>query len=56
MNMQQAIRPAAVAGRLYPAVPEVLRTQTIELLTSAVPAEELTVLPKAIVVPHASYR
>jgi len=55
MNMQQAIRPAAFAGRLYPADPELLRTQTIELLTSAVPAEELTVLPKALVVPHAGY-
>lgn len=55
MNMQQAIRPAAVAGHLYPADPEFLRTQTLELLTSAVPAEELTALPKAIVVPHSGY-
>lgn len=50
-----SIRPAAVAGHFYPADPELLRAQVSELLTSAIPAEELTAAPKALVVPHAGY-
>ncbi|AUN94887.1 AmmeMemoRadiSam system protein B [Pseudazoarcus pumilus] len=50
-----SIRPAAVAGHFYPADPELLRARVSELLTSAMPAEELTAAPKALVVPHAGY-
>ena len=50
-----SIRPAAVAGHFYPDDPEMLRAQVNELLTAALPAEELTTPPKAIIVPHAGY-
>lgn len=50
-----SIRPAAVAGHFYPSDPEVLRAQVSELLTAAVPAEDLTTPPKAVIVPHAGY-
>lgn len=50
-----SIRPAAVAGHFYPSDPELLRNQVNEMLTAAMPAEELTTPPKAVVVPHAGY-
>lgn len=50
-----SVRPAAVAGHFYPSDPGVLRAQVSELLTTAMPAEELTAAPKAIIVPHAGY-
>lgn len=49
------IRPAAVAGHFYPSDPEQLRTQVSEMLAAALPAEDLTTPPKAILVPHAGY-
>src|SRR5690606_26076954 len=50
-----SIRPAAVAGHFYPSDPELLRNQINEMLTAAMPAEELATPPKAVVVPHAGY-
>lgn len=49
------IRPAAVAGHLYPSDPELLRNQISEMLASAMPAEELVTPPKALIAPHAGY-
>lgn len=50
-----SIRPAAVAGHFYPSDPELLRNQISEMLAAAMPAEELTMPPKAVIVPHAGY-
>ena len=45
-------REPAVAGTFYPADPEVLRRQLVEMLEKATPQENQ---PKAIIVPHAGY-
>ena len=50
-----SIRPAAVAGHFYPADAELLRNQVSEMLAAAMPAEDLTTPPKAVIVPHAGY-
>ena len=49
-----SIRPAAVAGCFYPADPQVLRAQIVEMLAAALPLEAVP-SPKALIVPHAGY-
>lgn len=49
-----SIRPAAVAGCFYPADPQVLRAQIVEMLAAALPLETVP-SPKALIVPHAGY-
>lgn len=46
-------RRPAVAGSFYPAQPDVLRRQVVELLANARAA--LKIVPKALIVPHAGY-
>lgn len=51
------VRPAAVAGRFYPADPGVLAADIDDLVRDAFEAEDPGSLPpKAIVVPHAGYQ
>ena len=45
-------RPSAVAGMFYPAQPQVLARDVVELLRGASPAARR---PKALIVPHAGY-
>jgi AmmeMemoRadiSam system protein B len=47
------LRKPAVAGSFYPAQPDRLRRQVVELLTDARPALKIT--PKALIAPHAGY-
>ncbi|THF63491.1 AmmeMemoRadiSam system protein B [Pseudothauera rhizosphaerae] len=49
-----SVRPPAVAGQFYPGDPLVLSAQLSELLTTAVPLENVPP-PKAVIVPHAGY-
>ncbi|MGZ9032606.1 MAG: AmmeMemoRadiSam system protein B, partial [Burkholderiaceae bacterium] len=54
MSLPSAVtRPAAVAGRFYPASPEALRTSVREYLDEAGLA--LGPTPKVLIVPHAGY-
>jgi len=48
------IRPAAVAGRFYPADPAKLRTMVRGFIDQSLPAPD-TGLPRAIIGPHAGY-
>jgi MEMO1 family protein len=50
-----SVRPAAVAGRFYPADPDALASLVDELLGD-VPAEEPRARPVAAVAPHAGYQ
>jgi AmmeMemoRadiSam system protein B len=52
-NRELGIRPAAVAGRFYPADPVELRDLVLLLLAQAPPATGP--VPKAIISPHAGY-
>lgn len=52
--MSKAVRPAAVAGRFYPAQPAVLKAQVSAML-GAVPPPEGALMPKMLLVPHAGY-
>ena len=47
------LRKPAVAGSFYPAQPDRLRRQVVELLTDARTAAKIT--PKALIAPHAGY-
>ena len=47
------LRKPAVAGSFYPAQPDRLRRQVVELLTDARTALKIT--PKALIAPHAGY-
>jgi predicted class III extradiol MEMO1 family dioxygenase len=47
------LRKPAVAGSFYPAQPDRLRRQVVELLTDAKTAPKIT--PKALIAPHAGY-
>lgn len=47
-----AVRPPAVAGMFYPAEPGELSHEILEFLTEAQPR---TLIPKALIVPHAGY-
>ena len=47
------LRKPAVAGSFYPARPDRLRRQVVELLTDARTALKIT--PKALIAPHAGY-
>lgn len=49
-----AIRPAAVAGRFYPADPAQLQHEVAHLLASAC-GDPTAPVPKALIVPHAGY-
>jgi hypothetical protein len=48
------IRPPAVAGAFYPAAPEVLSRDVAALLETS-PVSPETVVPKALIAPHAGY-
>src|SRR5262249_27729379 len=47
------LRKPAVAGSFYPAEPDRLREQVVELLTDA--RTSLKITPKALIAPHAGY-
>jgi MEMO1 family protein len=47
------VRRPAVAGSFYPAQPDRLRRQVVELLADARTAPKIT--PKALIAPHAGY-
>jgi AmmeMemoRadiSam system protein B len=47
------VRPPVVAGRFYPADPEVLRGQVVQFLAAS--STEVQGRPKALIVPHAGY-
>ncbi len=49
------VRPAAVAGSFYPGSPSALSGNVRALLAKAGPGSASSVLPKAIIVPHAGY-
>lgn len=66
MSIPTAVRPAAMAGRFYPAAAPALRAQLADLLARAAPAPAPALAPapasppaesrpKLIVVPHAGY-
>lgn len=50
-----SVRAAAVAGSFYPADPNTLHMQLVEMLGAALPLETLAIGPKALIVPHAGY-
>ena len=56
MSTPTAVRPAALAGRFYPAAAQALRAQLADLLARAAPVSTpVGARPKLIVVPHAGY-